>query len=425
MKMRLRYVILFVTGLVILAIAGLLLAPKTVLDRSFLWGFTAATCIMAGIWAILPRKQSDSRSGLGLPALIMIVIVAAGTLFIAEKITTFSASKNAHFQNLEDQKEDEVEAIRLSQMSGLMGSTLEHVERELQLNGNGTLGDSTIERLAALSYSLKPTKSNSPDSADLGKLSIERGQLLLALLHSGADTSTLAKIYSKVTFAQADLPKANLNGAFLKGINLRSANLDGADLGSAGLDSSNMRGANLWGANMQGVHLNQADLRRAEMSWANLNDARMTSCNMNGVKLHSATLLRAHIIGATAQYADLSGEFLNNVVMDNSDLRNSILHRVNFNESSLTNSEFRRADFTGAMLTDTDLSKSVLSYAKMEDSNMTGSKLDSTIVLMEDWIRQLTQWNVRGTDAISSSYSFQPDSTTNIPGYRLVPNSFD
>jgi uncharacterized protein YjbI with pentapeptide repeats len=91
----------------------------------------------------------------------------------------------------------------------------------------------------------------------------------------------------------ADLRKAELAGADLKGrnlarVNLSKANLHGADLGKANLYKANLIEADLSGADLSGVNLYQADLRGANLKGANLLKA----------DLKGAELFRAELTGA-------------------------------------------------------------------------------------------------------------------------------
>ncbi|EAC4353575.1 pentapeptide repeat-containing protein [Listeria monocytogenes] len=65
----------------------------------------------------------------------------------------------------------------------------------------------------------------------------------------------------------ADLRRADLSGANLRGANLRRANLSYADLSCADLSCANLRVANLSYAD-----LSYANLRRADLNWINWRD---------------------------------------------------------------------------------------------------------------------------------------------------------
>ena len=66
----------------------------------------------------------------------------------------------------------------------------------------------------------------------------------------------------------AYLRGAYLQGAYLQGAYLQGAYLRGADLQGANLRGANLQGANLRGANLQGAYLREADLREANIDFA-------------------------------------------------------------------------------------------------------------------------------------------------------------
>ncbi|HAK0867973.1 TPA: pentapeptide repeat-containing protein [Listeria monocytogenes] len=95
---------------------------------------------------------------------------------------------------------------------------------------------------------------------------------------------------------RANLSYADLRRADLSGANLRGANLSYADL----------RRADLSGANLRGANLSYADLRRADLSGANLRGANLRRANLSYADLSYADLSYANLRRADLSYADLS-----------------------------------------------------------------------------------------------------------------------
>ncbi|ECL0005320.1 pentapeptide repeat-containing protein [Listeria monocytogenes] len=95
---------------------------------------------------------------------------------------------------------------------------------------------------------------------------------------------------------RANLSYADLRRADLSGANLRGANLSYADL----------RRADLSGANLRGANLSYADLRRADLSGANLRGANLRRANLSYADLRRADLSGANLRVANLSYADLS-----------------------------------------------------------------------------------------------------------------------
>ena len=183
-----------------------------------------------------------------------------------------------------------VESIRKGNQVLLMGNVLDQVSDELTSKPDGKLSDATIARVVALSHSLKPYRYFVGDTLSDQQLSPERGQLLLALVLMGMDSSSLEKIMLKATFSKADLSGVNLSGLDLSGIDLSGANLNDADLRAANLSAAMLKKANLFGAKLDMTNLREANLDRAVMSWSDVNDADLSKAFMEGVDLRNARL---------------------------------------------------------------------------------------------------------------------------------------
>ena len=103
-----------------------------------------------------------------------------------------------------------------------------------------------------------------------------------------ADESASASIKLGLAVKVAVKARANLARADLSDANLRGADLSGADLSDANLRGANLRGAylsdaNLRGANLRGAYLSDANLSGADLSGADLSGADLSSADLNGV----------------------------------------------------------------------------------------------------------------------------------------------
>ncbi|EAC4377985.1 pentapeptide repeat-containing protein [Listeria monocytogenes] len=85
---------------------------------------------------------------------------------------------------------------------------------------------------------------------------------------------------------RADLSYADLRRADLSGANLRGANLSYADLRRADLSGANLRGANLRRANLSYADLSCADLSCANLRVANLSYADLSYANLRRADLN-------------------------------------------------------------------------------------------------------------------------------------------
>jgi uncharacterized protein YjbI with pentapeptide repeats len=136
----------------------------------------------------------------------------------------------------------------------------------------------------------------SPDGK--GSLSPERGELLEAFIAATKRLPNLERfahlVYGEAPFYQADLEKAilvdaNLRGAILNEANLTEANLRGADLENAQLNNAildkapitnaSLFATNLSNASAKGTLFNASDLRNANFSAADLSGADLRGVN--------------------------------------------------------------------------------------------------------------------------------------------------
>lgn len=227
------------------------------------------------------------------------------------------------------------EADRRSALVFLMGNILDKVDEETaKLDENGkrvdTLSLGLIARIAALSEGFRPYRFYEDSTLTDKAYSPERGQLLLSLVNQGLDSSTMLKIYSKATFQNSYLRKANLYGV----------NMNKADLTDSDFSQSNLMGASLVGAQLSGTTFDEANLEQA-----NLQNAIIWTASFNKAQLWGANLNAALFIKASLRNADLSGTNLSEAVFVEADLRNAQL-----GEADLTGAFFQGVDLIGAYI---------------------------------------------------------------------------
>jgi uncharacterized protein YjbI with pentapeptide repeats len=267
------------------------------------------------------------------------------------------------------------EADRRSSLIFLMGNLLDAMDRELKNDvgrpGIRDLSPQIIGRVVALSKSLRPYRYLESDSLVSRELSPERGQLLVSIVNSQIDQSTLRRIFQFSDFSAADLKGAVLSGEYLSGINLSRADLAGATL-----DETDFSGADLSGA----------DLSNAILARANLKDARFRQSKLVSAYLESANLTQANFYGANLQ------------------------------EANLASAQLIQTHFTGADLSGADLSGAVFPRARFEQTVM-----DSVVVNEYDWLSRLPGMGadtIRGIPYLQSQY--QVDSVQTRMGYLYM-----
>lgn len=210
------------------------------------------------------------------------------------------------------------EAERRSSLIFLMGNILDAVNQELKedvgVKGLRDISPQLIGRVIALSNSLRPYRYLVGDSLVGRELSPERGYLLLAIVSSEIDKSSLRRIYKASDFSYADLKKAVLSNEYLAGINLTGADLKGALLDEADLSGANLSNAEMDDAQMTRANLQSTWFRNTHLSKANLVSAEMGRANLSGANLSRANLSFANMQGAYLINADLSAANLSDAV---------------------------------------------------------------------------------------------------------------
>jgi len=349
---------------------------------------------------------------------------------LASSIFLFKQNKKhrAQLENQQmkfEQELDVQEAIRKSSLVSLMGNILDKVDDELKENPNKSLSESTIDRIAALSYSFEPYEYSEGDSLSTKKYSPERGQLLLALANIDMDSTSFKMIKSKTSFSGAGLEGANLRGLDLSSADMKGANLRDADLRKTNLSKVNLLNANLWGANMSNANLIEANLRRANMEWVNFNCANLRRANFSGANLTSAKMAGLDFSGVDLKYADLTGAFLEEANLAGVNMDGSVFRRANLSGANMTGARLQVADFKFAVLTKANFSEANLisvdlTKADLREVNFSDVDLYKATFEEENWIEKLQEWKVVGAEKIGVKYEIKKD-LSNVSNYWTLP----
>ena len=141
-----------------------------------------------------------------------------------------------------------------------------------------------------------------------------------------------------VDLSDADLCRADLHRAYLTWANLRGADLSDANLGRADLRRANLCRANLRGVDLSGASLGDADLSGADLGRANLrgtdlrgtdlSDVNLSDADLSGADLGRATLSDADLCGADLHKTDLHGAYLRGVDLRGANLASAILRET-------------------------------------------------------------------------------------------------
>lgn len=270
------------------------------------------------------------------------------------------------------------EAERRGSLISLMGNILDGVNDELRedvgVKGVRDISPQLIGRIIAMSNSLRPYRYLGSDSLVGRELSPERGFLLLSIVSSEIDKSSLHRIYKSADFSYSDLKRAVLSGEFLAGINLTGADLEGAHM-----DEVDLRGANL----------SNAELNSAVLARANLSDARLRNTKMRKASLESVNFTDANLSDSDLWYANLLA----------ANLQNARLNRANLSNANLGHAVLTKASFDQVIF-------------------------DSTIVAEYTWIDSLNRMGadtLRGTNHLISNYYIDSVKTNLGWFYMLLP----
>jgi len=404
MKRNLRRIIIIVLCAAVGWTIGFLRLPYIEKNHSFWVGFLGCIGFVSLIIALLlvwnkysllirivgkNKSEDDSRSAkktyrfIGALTLLLIITgwVFSSIVFYNQN-EQFEAKSKRQNQIIEEQSAL-IESIRNENMGMMLSNVMGLVDEDLRNSADRSLSKVTMNRIAALSYSLSPYKYMEGDSLSAIKLSPERGQLLLALAIVEMDSSSFEEIKRNTSFAGADLRGANFRGADLSGIDLTGADMTSAELEGVNLSDAALKGAKLWGADLNNADLSGANLKRSDLSWTDMNDANLRSADLNGSNLTNAQLIKADLRKATFQWTEMSGAVLRDADLKGGDLFGAVLTKANLTNANLTDVLLRRADLTDAILIGTELS---------------GTDIEA------DWFDKLIEWNTIGSNPIKESY---------------------
>jgi uncharacterized protein YjbI with pentapeptide repeats len=422
MKGKKHLLVGLVFGILIGWVFGFLRLPYIEKNTSFLLGFIASLIFISLLLMIstvrnirflhglLPNKEGaeDVKST---PTPILIWMVLSGVVVLGSIVSSLTIYRQNKSFKLQVQNHDSemqkmkavVELVQQTNQEPLMSSILEEVGEELRRNPARTLTNATIYRIAALSFSFQSYQSIEQDSLSKKRYSIERGELLQALVLMDIDSGSFNQIKRRAVFAEADLRGADFKGLDLSGINLKEAHLKDADLSGANLKGANLGGANLWGANLNRANLSNADLQLADLRWAQLNEATLAFVNLNGVSLLNAQLRKADFNHASFKWAQSGGAL--------------------FNEANLTNVNLQGSNFSKANLSQADLSESDTRAIELNEANLIGVQFSNAIVV-GNWLERLKEWQPIGEKELSKSYSVVSGTfgKLNSPVFRLRKN---
>lgn len=276
-----------------------------------------------------------------------------------------------------------IEAIRNGNFGMLIDDVISGIEEQVKGNPNGIVSSNYIDKIAKLSFSLKPYDQYDGDSISATLLSPERGQLLLLLTTLQMDSCSFDTVKQISSFAHSDLRSANLRETDLSGINLSGADLRNANLAGTDLRNTDLSHANLWGANLMGAKLDQSDLTRTNFSWAQIRQASLKDCKGNGALFDNTQLLNSDLSSSSFKWASFQGAMLNN----------ARLFEIDLFEANMTKANMAEVDIRSGRLRSAVLDQVILTGANLND-----------VEVGDSWFTRLREWQVVGSDDIELNY---------------------
>jgi uncharacterized protein YjbI with pentapeptide repeats len=164
----------------------------------------------------------------------------------------------------------------------------------------------------------------------------------------------------------------------------------GANLGRAQLAGANLRGAQLGGANLSEAQLERANLRGAQLGRANLFEAQLERADLRGAQLGEANLGRAQLAGADLSGAQLAGANLGEAQLGGAILYKAQLGEANLFETQLAGANLSKAQLAGANLSRAQLERATLTDIKLGDKQRIGPRIadaqwNDTNLAVVDW----------------------------------------
>ncbi|MEM0996694.1 MAG: pentapeptide repeat-containing protein [Bacteroidota bacterium] len=405
----------FLVGAVLGAILGWSLGYlrlPLVSERSGYWigglsGIVLVVFFLAVWWFLRPKRSARRSSGksgrigrMVVPAALTVLLAA--TVYLGWKNYARGVDISRKTQTLENEQRIATERERARSAIALLGPMGDLLKEIVADRERDTLRTATIDRIAALSYGMKPYRNWEADTLAEVYRSPERGQFLLNLLALDLDSLSWSRIKGKTSFAFADLRRADLQGADLRLVDLQRADLKQANLRFARLDSADLLNACLWGIQLDSAKLPGAMLRRTDLRWAEINGADLAGANLNGANLRDAKLRGTRLTDAFAQWS-----FADRALLNGADLRRTDFLGADMVQTSLRGCDLREANLMAVVLTDALLGGAELTDATCGPDVVTDS---------------LEKWRIVIAPELEATYKVIDDTARRYvsAGFRLV-----
>jgi len=338
---------------------GYMKLPYLESDYTFWIGFVSCLALVFSYILLSPKNRNFAtknnedevkiKKNTEQPKNSWILIIAAVSLGFG--LFTFLNNRNLK-ANLEKKNRELYTAkhcLELSQQSQKLRLVLTLIN-QLDSSATASSKEHLIQRIVTLSSSFRTFQAFDTTNPLAKNYSMERGQLLLALVHTKMDSVSYRKLKENVSFWGAELAKVDLQGLDLSGIDLRFANLQGANLQGITMSNANLTGANLMGCNLNESVLNGINLQWANLSWVKINNAELQNSTLDSADFSNSIIQKSNLSHSTMVWT-----IFNNALLLNSNLSNSSLHEAQFSKTNLSfadisNIELGTINFNNALL---------------------------------------------------------------------------
>jgi len=242
-------------------------------------------------------EDSDIRQKAATKAIIWRLFFSPTTLAVASGglmafITiVFLIKQNSLLEIQNSRIQEQVyleEASRRNNLVLLMDNVLDKVNEELNKadNTKKSLSRPLAARILALGQGFQPYKFYDYEADSLTKpLSPERGQLLIALMASGIDSSTINIIKYHSNFNNIYLKYSSLSDQDLSDIRMFESHFNSVDFSDSKLESAFMPDcfifdSNFTYSNLQNVDFTGSKIRESNFCYANLQNASLIGCDL-------------------------------------------------------------------------------------------------------------------------------------------------
>lgn len=277
-----------------------------------------------------------------------------------------------------DQQTKLLEASRRSSQVFIMGEVLSDVHMELEnpLNAKRTLSSAIIGRIIAVSRSMKPYYYLVDDSLINWPISPERGQLMISLLESSIDSTTLSYILSEASFDFSELSFYAFDGDDMSEVDLSGSDLSDSEFRNLTIDKGMYTATNF---------------EDSEFYKVLIHDSGFSETRLGAVEFTAVTMEACIFIGADFSRTEFRESYLTNSGCFGCDFSEAVFdEQTTIVNSRYTECNFTKADFRGIRLRDVEFKN---------------CRMDSLLVDRFDWFEHMaTTGGVRNIKELNRYY---------------------